>query len=144
MLTKIATSPHPIFHRENFRDSFVMNAVPVEQLFSSDVAISVDPQLNSLNCLFCNSVLKSASSIAMHFRRIHGERLDFPVLLRGRFEDAVGSATVAKLVLKEIDFLLFNRMKMRSVQRRMITGFKKISLFVICPQGAFDSMVQSF
>jgi hypothetical protein len=103
-----------------------------------------DPQLHTLSCMFCDSVQKSPAAVARHLHREHPERSDFPVLFFGRVSDPAGSAAMAKLVLQEIDILLFNRLKMKSVQGRLVSAFKRISINVICPPGAFDSIVQSF
>jgi hypothetical protein len=103
-----------------------------------------DPQLHTLSCMFCDSGLKSLAAVARHLHREHPERSDFPVLFFGRVADPVGSAAMANLVLQEIDILLFNRLKMKSVQGRLVSAFKRVSISVVCPPGAFDSIVQSF
>ena len=51
---------------------------------------------------------------------------------------------MAELVLQEINLLLYNGLKMKSLTGRMVTAYKRLSIKVLCPAGAFDSIVQSF
>jgi hypothetical protein len=120
------------------------SAVTIDGLDPPDEVARFDPQLHTLSCMFCDQQLRSLAAVARHLNREHQQRSDFPVLFYGRIEDPVGSAAMAKLVLQEIDVLLFNSLKMKCVQGRMVSAFKRISIKVLCPPGAFDSIVQSF
>jgi hypothetical protein len=122
----------------------MISAIRVARLGPSDVTTRSDPQLHTLSCLFCDLVLKSFGGVARHLHRDHPDRSDFPVLFYGRIDDAVGSAAIAKFILQQIEISLFTRLKMKSVQGRMVTSFKRIAIEVVCPPGAFDSIVQSF
>jgi hypothetical protein len=94
--------------------------------------------------MFCDTVLKSTAAVARHLHRQHPDRSDFPVLFLGRAADPTGSAAMAKLVLQEIDLQLYHGMKPKSLPARMVRAFKRLSIKVLCPPGAFDSIVLSF
>ena len=120
------------------------SAVRVARSDTPEEEIQQDPQLLTLACMFCEAVQNSTVALARHLNREHSDRSDFPVLFFGRVDDPVGSSIIAKHVLEEIDLLLFTRLKMKSVQGRMVSAFKRIFIKVVCPPGAFDSIVQSF
>jgi hypothetical protein len=122
----------------------MISAVRIARLEPPAEVVRRDPQLNTLSCMFCETVLRSTAAVARHLHRLHPDRSDFPVLFFGRAADPVGSAATAKLILQEIDLLLFTGLKMKSLPGRMVTAFKRISIKVLCPPGAFDSIVQSF
>jgi hypothetical protein len=121
-----------------------ISAVTIARLEPPAEVSPIDPQLATLSCMFCGTQLRNACAVARHIQRQHPNRSDFPVLFFGRVEDPVGSAAMAKLVLKQVDMLLYNGLKIRSIPGRMITAFKRINIKVLCPPGAFDSIVQSF
>lgn len=103
-----------------------------------------DPQLHTLQCLFCQHMSKSRAALAKHLHRMHPNRCDFPVFIQGRSENCLESQSIAGFVLQEIDILLFKQLKMKSFQGRMVAAFKKINLAVICPPGAMEVIIQSF
>jgi hypothetical protein len=122
----------------------MISAVRIARLDPPNEVARSDPQLHTLTCMFCEAVTKSPAALARHLHREHPHRFDFPVLFFGRTEDPAGSAAMATLVLKEIDVLLFQRLRMQSGQGRMVPAFKRIAIKVNCPPGAFDCIVQSF
>jgi hypothetical protein len=122
----------------------MISAVRVTRLDTPDEATPQDPQLLTLSCMFCEAVQTSTVALARHLNREHPDRSDFPILFFGRVDDPVGSSIIARRVLEEIDLMLFARLKMKSVQGRMVSAFKRILIKVVCPPGAFDSIVQSF
>ena len=110
----------------------------------SRVVIRSDPQLQTLTCMFgCNDVIhRNVSAVARHLFRHHPERADFPLLKMPYDADRDGSIKVAQHVLNEIDCQIFLKLKLGSAVK--IPAFKKINIKVMCPPGAFYSIIQSF
>ena len=68
---------------------------------------------SSKHCHVCSVIpcFRSSAAVARHLHLRHPDRSDFPVLFVGRVADPVGSASMAELVLQEIDLLLYNGLK---------------------------------
>ena len=110
---------------------------------NSEMVARSDPQLFSLNCCFgCNDTnFKNLSAVARHLSHHHPERSDFPVLTEPYISDLTASTTIGHHVVKELDFLIFMKLKMVSFAGRAVPAFKRVNLKIACPPGAFYSIM---
>ena len=111
----------------------------------NEVIARSDPQIHALTCCFgCNDkTFKNLSAVSRHLSSCHADRFDFPVLKLPYDDDVTGSTAIGQHVLKEIDFLIFMKLKLISFSGRAVPAFKRIHLKIACPPGAFYFILQS-
>ena len=110
-----------------------------------DLVTRSDPQLISLTCCFgcVDKEFKTFSAVENHLSRHHPERSDFPLLKIPYDADVSGSTAIGHHVLREMHFLIFEKLKMVSFAGRAVPAFKRVNLRIACPPGAFYHILMS-